>query len=243
MHHSMIECQQDVTTLQYTSSHVDVYSATSISESDTQRMSDLLASTERKRLKHSMTRPKSLNSSPKVEATTTFSRTPINFPDLLTKQEEGYLTRSLRNMRAAVRIRDELMLSRGEGKAHNSWQPLESEWADACSLTVIQLRRTMYEGTEARTQLVNANGGLVNSVAKKYYYALRGSQASGGVGTILTFQDMIQEGNLGLMEAAERFQPERGFRFSTYATWWVRQRILRSISEYSRVIRLPAHGE
>ena len=56
-------------------------------------------------------------------------------------------------------------------------------------------------------------------------------------------QDMVQEGNLGLMEAAERFDPDRGFRFSTYATWWVRQRILRSISDYSRVIRLPAHGK
>ena len=53
---------------------------------------------------------------------------------------------------------------------------------------------------------------------------------------------MIQEGNLGLMEAAERFEPERGNRFSTYATYWIRQRILRSISEYSRIIRLPAHG-
>jgi len=68
------------------------------------------------------------------------------------------------------------------------------------------------------------------------------TEAGGGVGTILTLQDMIQEGNLGLMKAAERFEPERGFRFSTYATYWIRQRILRCISDTSRVIRLPAHG-
>jgi len=62
------------------------------------------------------------------------------------------------------------------------------------------------------------------------------------MGTILTLQDMIQEGNLGLMEAAERFDPNRGFRFSTYAAYWVRQRILRCIADHSRIIRLPAHG-
>ena len=54
---------------------------------------------------------------------------------------------------------------------------------------------------------------------------------------------MIQEGNLGLMKAAERFEPERELRFSTYATYWIKQRILRSISDSSRIIRLPAHGE
>jgi RNA polymerase primary sigma factor len=100
----------------------------------------------------------------------------------------------------------------------------------------------MSEGQEARTKLVDANGGLVNSIAKKHFYSVKqANQAGGGLGSILTLQDMIQEGNLGLMEAAERFEPERGNRFSTYATYWIRQRILRSISEYSRIIRLPAH--
>jgi RNA polymerase primary sigma factor len=130
------------------------------------------------------------------------------------------------------------------GDVDGHWQPSEAEWAEACNLSIVELRRVMYEGQQARSKLVNANGGLVNSIAKKHYNALkRAHQANGGVGTILTFHDLIQEGNLGLMEAAERFEPERGFRFSTYATWWVRQRILRSISDYSRVIRLPAHGK
>jgi len=238
LHCSLMDTHLHASALCYSAVPIDAYSAKAILEPDRRRVpvTPLVSaiSPERKRLK--LTRPRSLHSSPKVEATTTFSRTSTNFPDLLTKQEEGYLTRSLRTMRAAVRIRDDMVAARGH---NSSWQPLESEWAAACGLTVIQLRRTMYEGTEARIQLVNANGGLVNSIAKKYHHALRG--ASGGVGTILTFQDLIQEGNLGLMEAAERFEPERGFRFSTYATWWVRQRILRSISDYSRVIRLPAH--
>jgi RNA polymerase primary sigma factor len=243
-HHFKVDSQRDATILHYSASPVEAYSASTFSEPDRQllKLSAVASSFSPDRKRLSMARPKSLISSPKVEATTTFSRTSINYPDLLTKEEEGYLTRCLRTMRAAVRIRDDLVTSRNDGQIHNTWQPLESEWADACGMTVIQLRRTMYEGTQARTQLVNANGGLVNSVAKKYFHGLRFSQSS-GVGTILTFQDLIQEGNLGLMEAAERFEPERGFRFSTYATWWVRQRILRSISDYSRVIRLPAHGE
>jgi RNA polymerase primary sigma factor len=102
----------------------------------------------------------------------------------------------------------------------------------------------MYEGQQARTTLVSANGGLVTSIAKRHYSSLKqATEAGGGVGTILTLQDMIQEGNLGLMQAAERFEPERGWRFSTYATYWVKQRILRSISDSSRIIRLPAHGK
>jgi RNA polymerase primary sigma factor len=100
----------------------------------------------------------------------------------------------------------------------------------------------MQEGQQAREKLVAANTGLVTAIAKRHYYALKtATEAGGGVGTILTLADMIQEGNLGLMEAAERYEPEKGFRFSTYATWWVRQRILRSISDSSRTIRLPAH--
>lgn len=102
----------------------------------------------------------------------------------------------------------------------------------------------MYEGQQARTTLVSSNAGLVTSIAKRHYRSLKlATEAGGGVGTILTLQDMVQEGNLGLMQAAERFEPERGWRFSTYATYWVKQRILRSISDSSRIIRLPAHGK
>eukprot|EP00980_Cylindrotheca_fusiformis_P020306 scaffold7344_cov145-Cylindrotheca_fusiformis.AAC.4 len=155
---------------------------------------------------------------------------------LLSKEEERTLTLKVRSLRQAVRIRDELALN------SHDYSHTEAGWAAACGLSIIGLRRVMYEGQQARTILVSSNAGLVTSIAKRHYRSLKqATEAGGGVGTILTLQDMIQEGNLGLMQAAERFEPERGWRFSTYATYWIKQRILRSISDSSRIIRLPAH--
>ena len=82
---------------------------------------------------------------------------------------------------------------------------------------------------EARRRLSEANLRLVVSVAKRY------------AGRGLPFLDLIQEGNLGLMKAAEKFEPDRGFKFSTYATWWIRQSITRAIADQGRVIRIPVH--
>jgi len=177
-------------------------------------------------------RPSSRNSSPKIEK----RLSPRKRGALLTKEEEGVLTRSIASLRRAIRIRDDLALN------SNINFPAESDWANACGLSVIALRRVMRDGQEARSILVSANAGLVTSIAKRHHKSLKyATEAGGGVGTILTLQDMIQEGNLGLMQAAERFEPERGNRFSTYATYWVKQRIFRSISDSSRIIRLPAH--
>ncbi|KAL3922546.1 MAG: hypothetical protein SGILL_002145, partial [Bacillariaceae sp.] len=165
----------------------------------------------------------------------------------LSRDEERQLTHNVRSLRRAVRIRDALVEEKEEWStyhpaAYEDDFPTELQWAEACGLQVMDLRRVMAEGQEARSTLVSANVGLVTSIAKRHFYALKqATEATGGVGTILTLQDMIQEGNLGLMTAAERFEPERGFRFGTYATYWIRQRILRSISDSSRVIRLPAH--
>lgn len=156
---------------------------------------------------------------------------------LLSRDEERDITHHIRDLRVAVRIRDELVQTSAD-------IPTEQQWAEACGLSVLKLRRIMHDGQQARTLLVSSNVGLVTSIAKRHYYALKhATGAGGGVGTILTLQDIMQEGNLGLMKAAERFEPERGFKFSTYATYWIRQRILQSISDCSRVIRLPAHGE
>jgi RNA polymerase primary sigma factor len=84
-------------------------------------------------------------------------------------------------------------------------------------------------GMSARDHLIKANTRLVVSVAKKY------------IGRGITFLDLIQEGNLGLMKAVEKYDHKRGFRFSTYATWWIRQTITRAIADQGRTIRVPVH--
>nr|WP_245588622.1 RNA polymerase sigma factor RpoD [Deinococcus pimensis] len=91
------------------------------------------------------------------------------------------------------------------------------------------LRRQMEDGAAAKQALIEANLRLVVSIAKKYNN--RG----------MNFLDLIQEGNGGLIRAAEKFEYRRGFKFSTYATWWVRQAISRAISDQARTIRIPVH--
>jgi RNA polymerase primary sigma factor len=91
------------------------------------------------------------------------------------------------------------------------------------------LEGLIQDGYLAREQLIKANTRLVVSVAKKY------------VGHGVPFLDLIQEGNLGLMRAIEKFEFRRGFRFSTYATWWIRQTVTRAIADQSRTIRVPVH--
>ncbi len=93
----------------------------------------------------------------------------------------------------------------------------------------LKLRRYIQDGNKSRDHLIKANTRLVVSIAKKY------------MGQGVPFSDLIQEGNLGLMKAVEKFDYRRGYKFSTYATWWIRQAITRALADQGRTIRVPVH--
>jgi len=102
-------------------------------------------------------------------------------------------------------------------------------WAERCGQSVAELKQALHHGRRARDRMIQANLRLVVAVAKKYQQ--RGME----------LLDLVQEGTLGLERAVEKYDPTRGFRFSTYAYWWIRQGITRAIATQSRTIRLPVH--
>lgn len=141
---------------------------------------------------------------------------------LLRADEEIELARKIADLLELERIREELMY-------HLDREPQVSEWADAVDMELLKFKRRLILGRRAKEKMVQSNLRLVVSIAKKYMN--RG----------LSFQDLIQEGSLGLIRAAEKFDHEKGYKFSTYATWWIRQAITRAIADQSRTIRLPVH--
>lgn len=141
---------------------------------------------------------------------------------LLRADEEIELARKIAELLQMERVRERLseQLER---------DPYDSEWAEAVQLPLPTFRYRLHLGRRAKEKMVQSNLRLVVSIAKKYMN--RG----------LSFQDLIQEGSLGLIRAAEKFDHEKGYKFSTYATWWIRQAITRAIADQSRTIRLPVH--
>jgi RNA polymerase primary sigma factor len=126
-------------------------------------------------------------------------------------------------------LEEEVSLAQRIERAKLSKARLTKLNGKASSKSRMELENEVQDGVLAREHLIKANTRLVVSVAKKY------------IGRGVAFLDLIQEGNLGLMKAVSKFEYQRGFRFSTYATWWIRQTITRSIADQSRTIRIPVH--
>ncbi len=141
---------------------------------------------------------------------------------LLRAEEEIELARKIADLLELERIRDEIDDQLDD-------EPTDEDWANAVDMPLPAFRRRLHLGRRAKDKMVQSNLRLVVSIAKKYMN--RG----------LSFQDLIQEGSLGLIRAAEKFDHEKGYKFSTYATWWIRQAITRAIADQSRTIRLPVH--
>lgn len=124
---------------------------------------------------------------------------------------------------------EEIHLAKCIERAHQAALEISQHDGSLSHELRMELERVIQEGCSAREHLIKANTRLVVSIAKRY------------VGNGVPFLDLIQEGNLGLMRAVEKYEYWRGFRFSTYATWWIRQTITRAIADQGRTIRVPVY--
>jgi RNA polymerase nonessential primary-like sigma factor len=142
---------------------------------------------------------------------------------LLSHEQEITLGRQVQELMAIEELGQELTLRSGGS------EPSPEQLAQAAGITPQQLKRRLTSGRRAKERMVAANLRLVVSVAKKY------------TKRNMELLDLIQEGTIGLVRGVEKFDPTRGYKFSTYAYWWIRQGITRAIAEKSRTIRLPIH--
>ncbi|CAH8386608.1 unnamed protein product [Eruca vesicaria subsp. sativa] len=141
---------------------------------------------------------------------------------LLTAREEQQLSEGIQDLLKLERLQAELTERCGH-------QPTFSQWASAAGVDQKTLRKRITHGTQCKDRMIKSNIRLVISIAKNY-------QGAG-----MDFQDLVQEGCRGLVRGAEKFDATKGFKFSTYAHWWIKQAVRKSLSDQSRMIRLPFH--
>jgi len=141
---------------------------------------------------------------------------------LLSHEQEITLGRQVQDLMVLENIESEIESDLGE-------KPEISLFAEKVGMSIVQLKKKLKSGRRAKERMVAANLRLVVSVAKKY------------TKRNMELLDLIQEGTIGLVRGVEKFDPTRGYKFSTYAYWWIRQGITRAIAEKSRSIRLPIH--
>ncbi|MBH8553721.1 RpoD/SigA family RNA polymerase sigma factor [Nostocaceae cyanobacterium CENA357] len=166
-------------------------------------------------------RPSGYNKTEHDDAVGAFFKEMARYP-LLKPDEEVELARRVRFLEEVREIQVALELELGE-------QPTKEQVGSQLDLTEKQLESRLYQGRVAKRKMIRSNLRLVVSIAKRYLN--RG----------VPFLDLIQEGAMGLNRATEKFDPDKGYKFSTYAYWWIRQAITRAIANDARTIRLPIH--
>jgi len=145
---------------------------------------------------------------------------------LLSHEDEIILGKQVQKMMGLLELKAELVAELPEGSEEEISQ---AAWANAAEMTEAELSNHLRRGQRSKRKMLEANLRLVVAVAKKYQKRN------------LEFLDLIQEGTLGLERGVEKFDPMKGYKFSTYAYWWIRQAITRAIAQQARTIRLPIH--
>ncbi|MBD2523886.1 RNA polymerase sigma factor, RpoD/SigA family [Nostoc sp. FACHB-133] len=141
---------------------------------------------------------------------------------LLTHEQEINFAKQVQKMMALLATKEKLAIQLKR-------QPTQKEWVENINMGENSLLQQLHQGQQAKQKMIQANLRLVVSIAKKYQRHN------------LDFLDLIQEGSLGLERGVEKFDPTKGYKFSTYGYWWIRQAITRAIAEQGRTIRLPIH--